>query len=144
MEKKVVRCSSHFKKEYLAYFELFGYQLNEEKDLPFSRSKLVFTREEANQKVKDVEFEYRLRPSLTIFPMILACIAVVALTTLFLVFAFTHKDDKLLYFIYFMIPALAVLLLISGYSYLRYNFDSKNISILTSLSDIKKELGGNK
>ena len=141
MEKKVVHCSSRFVDEYVSYYTLFGYKLIEKKEQLFSRSRLSFEREEVNQEVNNVEMKYHLHPSLTLFPMIFGCLAIVILTTLFLIFALSHKDDKLLYFIYFMIPALSVLLLISGYSYLRYSFDSKNIAILSNLSEIKKELG---
>ena len=142
MEKKKVRCSLHFKRKIIQFYELLGYKLKDEKNLLFSRVLLNFEREEEpSEKVSDVEFKYRLYPSLTIFPMVIGSLIAIVLITLFLIFAFSKSEDKFLYFVYFMTPALALLLLISGYSYVRYSFDSKNVDILTDLNKIRKELG---
>lgn len=142
MEKKNVRLPMQFKDKVVEYYKLFGYELTGESNLLFNRLKLEFSREESNEKVKNVEYKYALRPFLTFLPLALALFLIVLLTTLFLIFVMSNRGDRLTYFLCFMLPAFAILPLVAIYTYLRYSFDSKNISILSDLNIIKKELGG--
>ena len=142
MEKKIVRLPMQFKDKVVEYYKLFGYELTGESNLLFNRLKLEFSREDSNEKVKNVEYKYALRPFLTFLPLALALFLIVLLTTLFLIFVMSNNGDRLTYFLCFMVPAFAILPLVAIYTYLRYSFDSKNISILSDLNIIKKELGG--
>ena len=140
MEKKSLHCPYQFKDQIIDYYSLFGYQFDEVKNYPFGRCKLSFHREAVDEKVKEVESKYRLRPFLTFYPVAFACLLVLILATLFLVFAFKGGEDRFSYFLMFMVPTFALLPLIAVYTYIRYHFDSKNLEMLTSLRDIKKEL----
>ena len=140
MEKKSLHCSLQFKDKIIDYYSLFGFQFDGVKNYPFGRCKISFHRDEANEKVKEVENKYRLRPFLTFYPVAFACLLVLILATLFLVFALKGGEDRFSYFLYFMVPTFALLPLIALYTYIRYHFDSKNLETLTSLRDIKKEL----
>lgn len=142
MEKKSICCSYQFKDKLMEYYSLFGYHLLEEKDFLFSRKKLVFLRDEASEEVKKVEKKYQLSPFLNFFPIVIACVMIVVLTTLFLVFALRGGGDRFSYFVYFMVPTFVLLPLIALYTCLRYHFDNKNIEILMKVNDIKKELEG--
>ena len=141
MEIKTIRCPYQFKEKIIEYFSLFNYQLKEEKDLPFSRKKLVFEREEASEKVREVEMKYPLRSFLTFYPLAIGCLLILIFTTLFLVFTL-RGGDRMQYFLYFMIPVFVILPLVAVYTYLRYSIDSKNIIVLSDLHKIRKELEG--
>lgn len=140
MEKRIISCPEQFKNQVVDYHSLFGYELKEEKGLFFSRVKLVFERQNSDEKKREVEFKYRLRPFLTFLPLVFACFIVLVLATLFLVFSLKGDGTKFNYFLCFMVPTFCILPLIAGYTFLKYSFDSKNITILTDLSSIKKEL----
>ena len=140
MEKKSVRCPYQFKDQIIDFYSLFGFQFDEVKNYPFGRCKLSFHRDGFDDGVKEAENKYRLRPFLTYYPVAAACLLVLVLATLFLVFAFKGGENRFTYFLYFMVPTFALLPLIAVYTYVRYHFDSKNLEMLTSLRDIKKEL----
>ena len=139
---KRISCPEQFKTHVIEYHSLFGYSLMGEKNLPFSRVKLEFKREECDAKIKEVEFKYRLRPFLTFYPLAVGCFIILILATLFLIFSLKGNGDKFTYFLMFMVPTFSILPLIAIYTYLRYSFDSKNIKVLYDLPYIKKELGG--
>lgn len=142
MENKKVKCTLHFKRKIIQYYELLGYHLDDEKNLSFSRVALYFSRqEEPSEKVSDIELKYSLAPSLSLFPVVFMSIGVIVLATLFLIFTFTDPENKMQYFVYYMIPGLSLLLLTAVYSFIRYSFDSKNIEILTDLNKLRIELG---
>lgn len=140
MERINCCCSYQFKDQIIDYYTLFGYNFEGIKNLHFSRIKLSFSREDANKKVREVEGKYRLYPFLTFYPVAIACLLILVLATLFLIFTFKGGGDKLTYFLSFMLPAFILLPLIAVYTYVRYHFDSKNILILSSLKEIKKQL----
>ena len=140
MEKKSLHCPAQFKDQIIDFYSLFGFCFDEMKNYPFGRCKLSFHRDESSEKVKDVENKYRLRPFLTFYPVAFACLLVLVLATLFMVFALKGGEDRFSYFLYFMVPTFVLLPLIALYTYLRYHFDSKNLETLSSLRDIKKEL----
>lgn len=141
MKKRIITCPYQIKEHVKDYFALFSYTLEEEKEVLFSRYKMTFVREEENKKYDEIENKYMLSPFLSFFPVIIGCLIILLLVTLFLIFTLSG-GDRLSYFLYFMIPAFIILPLISVYSYLRFHFDNKNIGILTELKNIKKELEG--
>ena len=141
MESKSIRCPYQFKNKIVEYYSLFGYELKEEKDLLFSRIKLTFEREEASDKVREVENKYPLRNFLSFYPLMFGCLLIILFTTLFLIFTLSG-GDRLTYFLYFMIPVFIILPLVAVYTYLRYSIDSKNILVLSDLNIIRKELEG--
>ena len=141
MKKRIITCPYQIKEQVKDYFALFSYALEEEKEVLFSRYKMTFVREEENKKYDEIENKYMLSPFLSFFPVIIGCLIILLLVTLFLIFTLSG-GDRLSYFLYFMIPAFIILPLISVYSYLRFHFDNKNIGILTELKNIKKELEG--
>lgn len=142
MENIIISCPNQFKEKVVEYHKLFGYQLNSESDLLLNRVKLEFVRKEVNEKVKEVEFKYPLRPFLTFIPLAIGCVLILLLTTLFLVFAMSGNGDRMSNFLYFMVPAFVLLPLLAVYTFLKNSFDNKNIALLTDLNSIKKELGG--
>jgi len=142
MEKKTIRAPYQLKEQIVEYHNLLGYQLEEEKNLPFSGLKLVFSREKSDEKVVKVEMEYRLYPFLNFIPVIIGCLIILVLATLFFVFSMTNTEARLTYFFSFMIPAFCILPFMAVYTYFRFSFDAKNIRVLTSLNDIKKSLEG--
>ena len=141
MENNIVRCQKQIKKEVVEYYQLFNYELQEEKEYLFGRIKLTFSRNESSNEVKEVEGKYRLSPFLTFYPLILGCLLIVVLTTLFLIFGF-KGEDRWTYFLAFMLPVFLLLPLMALYTYLRFKCDNKNVEILSNLNNIKKELEG--
>lgn len=139
MKKRIVACPYQLKEQVKDYFSLFNYRLEDEKEGLFSRYKMTFVREEDDEKLDKVEFKYNLSPFLTFFPVIIGCLIILLLVTLFLIFTLSG-GDRMSYFLYFMIPAFIILPLIAVYTYLRFHFDNKNIEVLTNLKNIKKEL----
>ena len=140
MEKKRINCPEQFRNQIIEYFSLFGYQVLQEKKLPFSRLQITFARHESNQKADMVMMKHSLHPFLTFYPLVVGCFLILLIATLFLVFSLTGNGDRFNNFLYFMVPTFALLPLIALYTFLRYTFDSKNIAILTDLNEIKKDL----
>lgn len=139
MKKRIITCPYQIKEQVKEYFALFSYTLEEETEALFSRYKMTFVKEEDNKKYDEIETKYTLSPFLSFIPVIIGCLLILLLVTLFLVFTLSG-GDRLSYFLYFMLPAFIILPLNAIYTYLRFHFDSKNIQILSDLNIIKKEL----
>ena len=140
MNNKKITCPRQFKEQIVNYYQLFGYRLIVEKDLFFSRKSLEFEKMEENKKKDGVMIKHNLYPFLTYFPLVIGCFLLLVLATLFLIFTLRDSGNRLTYFLYFMVPVFVLLPLMAAYTFMRFYFDSKNIQILTSLDEIKKEM----